>query len=137
MNTNDTLIHYGVKGMKWGQHFSNMRRANKMRRMTSKKLNDEEATIGTRYGIEYALGYEHKLESHRRKSFMELAKKKANNDISVKKQKLIDKYSINDSTTGLTSKGEKKYHKLKQKSRKLENKHYKDIEFGYNVNKRR
>lgn len=131
----DIIEHYGVKGMKWGKHRANMRDARRLRKSTRRQLDNEEATIGNRYGILYALGEEGRHANNRVRDFRRLAERRANNDISVKKQKYIDKYSTDGTINGLNDKGKKKYTRLQSKAKRLADKHYEDIDFGYRVNK--
>ena len=77
------------------------------------------------------------LQKKRNNDFKKYADAKAQNRTAVKKQKYIDKYSINDTTKGLNAKGKKKYSKLKKKASKLSDKYYNDIESDYQNNKHR
>ena len=73
----------------------------------------------------------------RNTDFRSWAEKKANNDTSVKRQKYIDKYSTDSTINGLNDKGKKKYAKLQSKTKKLVDKHYNNMEVGYQNNKHR
>ena len=133
----DILEHYGVKGMKWGKHRANMRAAKNTQKETNSKLSDDRTIYRHNYGFGYALGSEGALAKKRNNDFKKYADAKAQNRTAVKKQKYIDKYSINDTTKGLNAKGKKKYSKLKKKASKLSDKYYNDIESDYQNNKHR
>lgn len=127
----DILEHYGVKGMKWGKHMSNMSAAKNKQRATYGSLNDDRTNYRHGYGIGYSIGAEAGLTKARNTDFRKYANEKANNRISVKKQKYIDKYSTDDTTKSLNAKGKKKYDRLKKKANKLSDKYYNDIEKEY------
>ena len=133
----DFLAHYGVKGMKWGKHRANIKAAKKLRKVTRRNLNSDDANLGNGYGILYAIGAEGAHSKRRNTDFRRWAEKKANNDTSVKRQKYIDKYSTDDTVNGLNDKGKKKYTKLQSKTKKLVNKNYNNMELGYQNNKYR
>ena len=127
----DILQHYGIKGMKWGKHRANMRLAKALRKQGSKELAEDKVGYGVGYGLGYALGQEGNMAKDRHNNFKNYADKKAKNQISVKKQKYIDKYSSDSTTKDLNAKGRRKYSKLKKKANKLSDKYYDDIESYY------
>ena len=131
------LEHYGVKGMKWGKHRVNMKTAKKLRKVTRRNLNNDVDNLRNVYGFIYALGAEGVHTKNRNTDFRSLAKKKANNDTSVKRQKYIDKYSTDGTINGLNDQGKKKYAKLQSKTKKLVDKNYNNMEVGYQNNKHR
>ena len=133
----DILEHYGVKGMRWGKHRANMKAAKKLRKVTRRNLNSDDANLRNGYGIIYAIGAEGAHSKNRNNDFRRWAEKKANNDTSVKRQKYIDKYSTDGTVNGLNDKGKKKYTKLQSKTKKLVNKNYNNMELGYQENKYR
>ena len=136
-SSTDILEHYGVQGMKWGKHRANMKAAKKLRKVTRRNLNYDDANLRNGYGIMYAIGAEGAHTKNRNTDFRSWAEKKANNDTSVKRQKYIDKYSTDGTINGLNDKGKKKYSKLQSKNKKLVNKHYNNMEVGYQNNKHR
>ena len=136
-SSTDILEHYGVQGMKWGKHRANMKAAKKLRKVTRRNLNYDDDDLRNGYGIMYAIGAEGAQTKNRNTDFRSLAEKKANNDTSVKRQKYIDKYSTDGTINGLNDEGKKKYSKLQSKNKKLVNKHYNNMEVGYQNNKHR
>ena len=135
----DILEHYGVKGMKWGKHRTNMKKVRQEQNTRIKKLKsnkktslknirkenlDNDEMLATKSRGKNKPSYEN-LYSHASKR-VELVNKRTNDELAyktakldkrfeIKKQRYIDKYSTTNDVKGLNDKGIRKFDKAASK----------------------
>lgn len=134
-SSTDVLEHYGVKGMRWGKHRSNMKKVRQEQNARLKKLKynkktslknirkenfDNDKMLATKSRGKNKPSYKD-LDSHAR-TRVKLVEKRGNDELAyktakldkrfqIKKQRYIDKYSSTDDLKGLNDKGMKKIDK--------------------------
>ena len=138
-SSTDILEHYGVKGMKWGKHRSNMRKVRQEQNSRVKKLksnkkttvknirkeyNDNDKSLARKTRGKGNASYEDfdihagtRAKLVEKRGNAELAYKMAKLDkrFEIKKQRYIDKYSSTNDVKGLNNKGVRKIDKAANK----------------------